>query len=144
VKVDAILRVKGTAIETVEPHETVLAAVMRLDRLRIGALVVSADGARLDGLISERDLVHGLATRGMQLLERRVSEVMSRRVPRCSRDDTIASVMQQMTRTRYRHIPVVDDGRLCGLVSIGDVVKHRLEELELESRVLRDVYLSSR
>jgi CBS domain-containing protein len=143
VKVDEILRAKGTAVETIPPYATVQDAVLRLDRLRLGALVVSADGTHLQGLISERDIVHGLATRGRELLQRRVVDVMSRRVPRCSRDDTIASVMQQMTRTRFRHIPVVDDDRLCGLVSIGDVVKHRLEELELESRVLRDAYLSS-
>jgi CBS domain-containing protein len=144
VKVEAILGAKGTAVETIRPEATVAEAVRRLDRLHMGALVVSTDGVHLDGLISERDVVHGLATQGPGLRQRRVADVMSRRVPVCARGDTITSVMQQMTRSRCRHVPVVEDGRLCGLVSIGDVVKHRLEELELESRVLRDVYLSSR
>ena len=143
-RVAEILRAKGAAVETIRPDATVLSAAIRLDRKRIGALVVSEDGRHLNGLISERDLVHGLATQSLRLLERRVSDVMDRRVPVCARDDTLVVVMHQMTRTRCRHVPVVDDGRLCGLVSIGDIVKRRLEELELDSRVLRDLYLGSR
>jgi CBS domain-containing protein len=143
-RVAEILRAKGATVETIRPDATVLSAAIRLDRKRIGALVVSEDGLHLNGLISERDLVHGLATQSLRLLERRVSDVMDRRVPVCTRDDTLVVVMHQMTRTRCRHVPVVDDGRLCGLVSIGDIVKRRLEELELDSRVLRDLYLGSR
>ena len=144
-RVAEILRAKGATVQTIRPDATVLSAAIQLDRKRIGALVVSEDGRHLKGLISERDLVHGLATQSLQLLQRRVSDVMDRRVPVCARDDTIVVVMHQMTRTRCRHVPVVDeDGALCGLVSIGDIVKHRLEELELDSRVVRDLYLGSR
>ena len=141
-KVDDILRVKGRDVETIRPDAKVLMAVHRMRMQNVGALVVSRD-ARVEGVLSERDIVRGLTRHGADLLEMSVVAVMSRPVPVCSPDDSIVTVMAQMTRTRNRHVPVVDaTGELCGIVSLGDVVKHRLEDMELETNVLRDAYLA--
>ena len=139
-KVEGILKAKGRSVETARPDTPMLVVVHKLATMRIGALVVTDDGARVDGVVSERDVVTGLNRHGAALLEMRVGDVMSRGVPVCSPDDSIKHVMAEMTRSRHRHVPVVEHGRLCGIVSIGDVVKNRLEELELETNVLRDVY----
>ena len=141
-KVEDILRKKGRHVETIRPDADALLAVHKLTMKNIGALVVSRDGERVDGVVSERDVVRGLTRHGAGLLGTSVSAVMSRGVPVCSPGDTLAMVMSQMTRTRNRHLPVVERGRLCGIVSIGDVVKNRLEEVELETNVLRDAYLT--
>ncbi len=141
-KVDGILNAKGRHVETIRPETTVAVAVSRLSALRIGALVVSADDKTVAGTISERDIVRGLARHGERLLDLDVAEVMSRNVPVCSPEDTVKDVMAQMTRTRNRHVPVVEGGELRGLVSIGDVVKQRVEELELQTNVLRDPYIT--
>jgi CBS domain-containing protein len=143
-KVEAILGAKGRRVDTTLPGTTVALAIHELTTRRIGALVVSSDGERVEGVISERDIVRGLAHHGAVLPGMRVSEVMSRQVPVCSPQDTINHVMAEMTRTRHRHLPVVDAGKLCGIVSIGDVVKNRLQELELETAVLRDAYIVHR
>ena len=141
-RVSEILRNKGRDVETIRPDAKVVMGVHRLRMQNVGALVVSRDGDRVEGVLSERDIVRGLARHGAGLLDMSVVAVMSRPVPVCSPDDLLTTVMAQMTRTRNRHIPVVEDGRLCGIVSIGDVVKHRLEEMELETSVLRDAYLT--
>jgi CBS domain-containing protein len=141
-KVDAILRSKGGEVHTVRPDTTVQQAVHRMRLQNVGALVVSRDGGAVEGVLSERDVVRGLTRHGAALLEMRVVEVMTRGVPVCSPDDSLVSVMSQMTRTRTRHMPVVQDGRLCGVVSVGDLVKYRLEEMELETNVLRDAYIT--
>ncbi len=141
-RVDAILQAKGGAVETIRPDAKVLLAVHRMRLQNVGALVVSRDGLQVEGILSERDIVRGLTRYGGDLLEMGVAAVMSRGVPVCAPDDSLASVMAQMTRTRNRHVPVVKDGQLCGIVSVGDVVKHRLEEMELETNVLRDAYMS--
>jgi CBS domain-containing protein len=142
-RVEDVLRAKGQVVETIRPDAKVLIAVHRMRMQNVGALVVSRDGERVEGVLSERDVVRGLTRHGADLLDMSVVAVMSRSVPLCSPGDLLATVMGQMTRTRSRHIPVVDDhGLLCGIVSIGDVVKHRLEEMELETSVLRDAYLS--
>ncbi len=143
-KVQDILLNKGSVVETIRPDAKVLMAVHRMRMQNVGALVVSRDGERVDGVLSERDIVRGLTNHGAGLVEMSVVAVMSRTVPTCAPGDSLTSVMSQMTRTRNRHVPVVDDGRLCGIVSVGDVVKHRLEELELETNVLRDAYLTRR
>jgi CBS domain-containing protein len=140
--VGVILHEKGGVVETVRPDAKVLLAVHRMRLQNVGALVVSRDGDQVEGLLSERDIVRGLTRYGADLLEMGVAAVMSRGVPVCSPADSITSVMDKMTRTRNRHVPVVTDGRLCGIVSVGDIVKHRLEEMELETHVLRDAYLS--
>lgn len=142
-RVDDVLRAKGQEVETIRPDAKVLIAVHRMRMQNVGALVVSRDGERVEGVLSERDVVRGLTRHGAALLDMSVVAVMSRTVPVCSPGDLLAAVMGQMTRTRSRHIPVVDGhGRLCGIVSIGDVVKHRLEDMELETSVLRDAYLT--
>jgi len=104
---------------------------------------VSADGQHIDGIISERDIVLGLAHDGIKFLRKTTGQVMTKSVLTCSPSDKIVAVMAVMTRRRVRHLPVVEDDRICGIISIGDVLKNRLEELELETNVLRDVYLAS-
>ena len=141
-KVDDLLRAKGRDVETIRPDAKVLMAVHRMRMQNVGALVVSRDG-KVEGVLSERDIVRGLTRHGADLLDMSVVAVMSRPVPVCSPNDSIVTVMAQMTRTRNRHLPVVDAaGDLCGIVSLGDVVKHRLEDMELETNVLRDAYLA--
>lgn len=141
-KVEGILKAKGHDVETVGPDTAVVLAVDRLSSMQIGALVVSVDGRKVEGVVSERDVVRGLAKHGGRMLDLKVSDVMERHVPVCSPDDPIGDVMAQMTRTRNRHIPVVHNSQLYGLVSIGDLLKNRLEELELQTNVLRDSYIS--
>ena len=135
--VETILRGKGQTVATIRPDETIGAVVDRLVSQNIGALVVSADGASVDGIISERDIVHGLADRGAGLLSLKVADVMTRNVITCDPADTVDQLMAEMTNRRIRHFPVVEEGRLCGIVSIGDVVKNRLDEVEYEARSLR-------
>ncbi len=141
-KVEGILKSKGRSVEIVQPWVTVAAAVRKLvGPPQIGALVVCADAERrVAGIIDERTIVRALGKYGAQLLDKQVEDVMLHNFPLCSPDDSIAYLMLEMTRSRNRHLPVVEDGKLSGLVSIGDVVKHRLAEMELETGVLRDMY----
>ncbi len=141
-RVKHVLRNKGSHVEVIRPDAKVLMAVHRMRMQNVGALVVTRDEMRVEGVLSERDIVRGLARHGADLLDMSVVAVMARNVPVCAPDDLITSVMAQMTRTRNRHVPVVEDGQLCGIVSLGDVVKHRLEEMELQASVLRDAYLT--
>ena len=141
--VSAILKSKGSKVETTRPDTTVETVVHRLRLESIGALVVTEDGQRVLGVISERDIVRGLAAQGAGLLAMRVQEVMTRVVPTCAPETSVERVMSQMTRERARHVPVMEQNRLCGIISIGDVVKHRLDEMESEVRVLRD-YITAR
>ncbi|HWC12890.1 MAG TPA: CBS domain-containing protein [Acidimicrobiales bacterium] len=143
-KVEGILKAKGRAVETVPPDASVPLVLHKLSTLGIGALVVSGDDAEVLGTVSERDVVRALNRHGGRVLELRVSDVMSRGSPVCTPDQSLHDLMADMTRSRHRHVPVVEGGRLCGIVSIGDVVKHRLEEMELEVNVLRDRYIASR
>jgi CBS domain-containing protein len=135
--VETILRNKGHSVATIRPDETVGSAVDQLISRNIGALVVSEDGNSVDGIISERDIVHGLADRGTGLLSLKIAEIMTRKVVTCDPSDSVEQLMAEMTNRRIRHFPVVRDGRLCGIVSIGDVVKSRLDEVEYEARSLR-------
>lgn len=145
-KVSDILRAKGGTVHTVLSWNTVGEAATRLaGPPGIGALVVSDDGfrERVDGIISERDIVRRLATDGPGLLTLTVADIMTRHAITCSPDNSIAEVMALMNRWRHRHLPVVENGRLCGMISIGDVVKQRLAEMSTEAGVLRDIYLAS-
>ncbi|MFO1067445.1 MAG: CBS domain-containing protein [Geminicoccaceae bacterium] len=139
-KVRDILAHKGRDVVTVRPDASVSTLVHRLALERIGALVVSEDGVRIQGIVSERDIIQTLAERGEDTLrpELHVADIMTRHVVTCTEDDSVKDVMGIMTRSRIRHLPVVDGGRLAGLVSIGDVVKNRVEEVELEATVLRE------
>ena len=123
---------------TTRPYATVATVIGVLKLKGIGALVVTDEAGRLAGIISERDIVRGLLTHGDELLKLPASELMTRSVKTCSPGDNIRDVMAKMTHSRVRHLPVLDGGRLCGIISIGDVVKNRLDELEMETGVLRD------
>jgi CBS domain-containing protein len=135
--VETILRTKGRAVETIRPDETVGAAIDMLVSQNIGALVASEDGEKVEGIISERDIVHALTRHGARLLSLSVSEVMTRPVVTCDPAESVGELMAEMTNRRIRHLPVVQDGRLCGIVSIGDLVKNRLDEIEYEASSLR-------
>jgi len=135
--VETILQNKGRAVATIRPEDTVGAAVDALISGNIGALVASEDGAAVDGIISERDIVHALAQHGSGLLALTVAEVMTRPAVTCDPSESVGKLMAEMTNRRIRHFPVVRNGRLCGIVSIGDVVKNRLDEIEYEAKSLR-------
>jgi CBS domain-containing protein len=144
-KVEAILRKKGRSVQTILSWSTVAEALHRMaGPPRIGALVVTESDGHIAGMITERDIIRELERHPDQLLERPVSYVMGRHVPVCFPQHSIEQVMLQMTRLRYRHLPVVERGRLVGMVSIGDVVKYRIDEIQLEANVLRDLYIASR
>ncbi len=143
-KVAAILKAKGASVATTPPDETVSTIVWELRSKNIGALVISEDGITVLGLIAERDIIHGLAEHGARLLGLRASQLMTQPVLTCAREDSVTTVMALMTRHRVRHIPVVEDGKLRGIVSIGDVVKHRLDELEMEANIIREAYIARR
>jgi len=136
--VKAILSVKGTDVFTIEPTATLAGAAKLLAERKIGALVVTGPDHRVVGIVSERDIVQELAASGAAALDLPLTEVMTRKVITCSASDTISSVMERMTAGKFRHLPVLDQGRLAGIVSIGDVVKHRLQEMEREQSALRD------
>jgi CBS domain-containing protein len=138
VNVEQILREKGGAVTTTAPHATIREAVAQLRRLGIGALVVSSDSIAVEGILSERDIVHALAERGAGILDLTVEQLMTRRVVTCSPGDSVADLMAKMTARRIRHIPVLRDDSLAGIVSIGDVVKARLDEIEYEASSLRN------
>jgi CBS domain-containing protein len=135
--VETILRNKGDWVATIRPDATIAEAVDTLNREHIGALVVSEDGNGVDGVLSERDIVAALAENRVDLLSRPVAEIMTRNVLTCDPADTVQELMEEMTNRRFRHFPVIRDGRLCGIVSIGDLVKNRLDEVEFEASSLR-------
>lgn len=142
-KVRDILRKKGGAVETVRPGETVSALCKRLRNARIGALIVSQDGTHMEGIVSERDVVACIAEHGARATTMKLADIMTTRVTTCSEDDNLSQIARKMTEQRFRHIPVMKGGRLTGVVSIGDIVQNRLEEVELEAGVLRDIALVS-
>jgi CBS domain-containing protein len=136
-QVAQILKTKGSTVHSVTP-ETIVAEVIRtLSKRRIGAVLVRSGEGKVSGILSERDIIHGLAEHGTRLLEMPASQVMTRSVVSCAIDSTVDEVMREMTNRRIRHLPVLDGGRLAGIISIGDVVKNRLEELSAESDMLR-------
>lgn len=142
-KVEAILKKKGDSVVTVRPQASLAIVIHRLELERIGSVVVSDDNEHLQGLLSERDILHGLAEFGLDLLKMRVADIMVHEVPICGPGDSLRDAMALMTRHRVRHLPVIAAGKLCGVLSIGDVVKHRLDEMELETNVLRDAVVVS-
>jgi CBS domain-containing protein len=136
--VKAILAAKGGEVITIEPTAKLAAAAELLAERKIGALVVIGAEQRIVGIVSERDIVQELAAHGAAALDLALTDVMTRNVMTCSATDAICSVMERMTQGKFRHLPVVEQGRLAGIVSIGDVVKHRLREMENEQSALRD------
>ena len=142
--VQGILQAKGAAVVTIQPDASVAELVAGLRDARIGAMVVSADGERVDGIVSERDVVRSLAEVGGRAVNQHVGDIMTRSVRTCEPGDSVKSLMELMTKHRIRHLPVVANGRLVGIVSIGDVVKTRLDEIATETSVLREAYLGAR
>ncbi len=138
-KVAEILKAKGQDVITVRPDETIATLCHKLRLARVGAMVVIGGKGELAGIISERDIVHGLAEHGPRAMEMKVADLMTQRVLTCTPEDTIARVARTITESRVRHVPVLEERRLVGVVSIGDVVKNRLEEMSLEANVLRDM-----
>ena len=136
--VRSILLGRRGNVVTIEPTADLAAAVRRLAERRIGALVILGTDHRIAGILSERDIVRALAAHGPTALNKPVGQVMTRDVKTCSEDDTIEGLMGRMTTGKFRHMPVVEQGKLIGIVSIGDVVKNRVEEIEHESEALRD------
>ena len=140
-----VLRAKGgTVVLTVPPDAEVARVAQRMRHEHVGAFVVSPDGRRCDGIITERDIVNGIARSGPACLEQRVSVLMSPAVHTCHRDDSVRSVMRTMTDARVRHLPVIERGELCGMISIGDVIKTFVDDADLEHSVMRDAYIAHR
>ena len=142
-KIGDVLKRKGSGVVTMRSDSTIDTVVRRMRLERIGAVIISPDGKSVIGILSERDILHALAEHGTALLALKAEDLMTREVVTCSREDTLQSVMVKMTQRRIRHLPVVEQGQLAGVVSIGDAVKSRLEEVELEANVLRDSYLAT-
>ena len=136
--VKTILSTKGSNVTTTEPTATLESGIGILAERGIGALVVLGADHRVIGILSERDVVRALAERGAGALTEPLAQVMTRRISTCSQSDTVDSIMEQMTADKFRHVPVVEQGRLVGIVSIGDVVEHTLRDMKLESEALHD------
>ena len=134
-----ILHGKGRKVVAIPPHTTVMVAIKRMKLENIAAIMVSTDsGKTVEGLMSERDIVRALIDHKGDVLDLPVSELMSRAVVTCAPEDSVASVMRTMTKRRFRHVPVVENGTVVGVISIGDVVKDRIDTMEMETSVLRD------
>jgi CBS domain-containing protein len=141
-QVENILQSKGMTVHTVRTHDPISEAVRILNEHRIGAVVVLADNGTVAGILSERDIVRHLGEDPAGLLKRAVREIMTTEVITCDRHAAVGELMEQMTRFRIRHIPIVENGELIGIVSIGDVVKRKIEEAEQEALALRE-YIAS-
>ncbi|GAB2695024.1 CBS domain-containing protein [Thalassiella azotivora] len=131
-RISDVLRRKGDRVVTIAPDESVRTLLARLDEHGIGAMVVSADGSTVDGIVSERDVVRRLHSDGTGLLDETVAEIMTADVHTCEPGSPVVDMAVLMTEQRIRHVPVLSEGRLVGIVSIGDVVKHRIDELTSE------------
>lgn len=141
--VRAILDLKGRDVTTIAPECTLDEAAHLLSKHKIGALVVVSSDRRVKGILSERDVVKTVSREGASALQLAIADVMTREVVTCGTQDTIANLMNRMTSGRFRHLPVIEEGRLVGIVSIGDVVKFRLAEIERESSALRDYIMTA-
>jgi CBS domain-containing protein len=142
-KIVDVLKGKDSRVVTMRPNSTIDTVVRRMRLERIGAVVISPDGKSVVGILSERDILRALPDHGAALLALKAEDLMTREVVTCTREDTLKSAMVKMTQRRIRHLPVVEQGKLVGIVSIGDAVKSRLEEVELEANVLRDSFLAT-
>jgi CBS domain-containing protein len=141
--VSVILAHKGRDVVTIDPAQSLAEAIKMLAEKRIGAALVLGADRRIAGIISERDVVRALAERGAAALDEQVSRTMTRKVETCNESEAVASIMERMTAGKFRHLPVVDQGRLVGLVSIGDIVKHRVHEMESDSIAMRDYIMTA-
>ena len=143
-KVSGIIQTKGSVVKTVRPKSSARELSVRLHAEQIGAMVVSSDGKSIEGIVTERDLAYGLAAHGSDLPTIAISRLMTKVVVVCSPEDSITYAMKLMTQRRVRHLPVKQGDQLVGIISIGDVLKHRLDELELEANVMRDYAVAAR
>ncbi len=134
-----LLEKKGKAVFSVKPDDTIATAVGLLRDNRIGALLVTDDGGAMQGILSERDIVRKLAETPGQTLPQKVEGLMTREVTTCTPEDPMVSVLRKMTEGRFRHMPVLENGELCGIVTIGDVVNFRLNELEHEALQMKQL-----
>jgi len=141
--VSIILAGKGREVVTIEPNASLADAVHLLATKRIGAALILGADRRIAGIISERDIVRVLAERGAAALDEPVSLTMTRKVETCNESESVANIMERMTVGKFRHLPVIDQGRVVGIVSIGDAVKHRLQQMERESTAMRDYILTA-
>ena len=141
--VKAILSRKGNDVLTIEPNATLADAIRLLADRKIGAVVITGADRQVIGILSERDIVRAFAVNGPAALDQQVGQVMTRKVMTCDEAETISSLMERMTQGKFRHLPVVEHGRLAGIISIGDVVKYRLEEMEKESSAMREYILTA-
>jgi CBS domain-containing protein len=141
--VSTILAAKGRDVVTIEPSASLAAAAKLLAEKRIGAVLILGADRLIVGILSERDIVRALAERGAGALDEPVSRTMTRKVSTCTESETVSSIMERMTDGKFRHMPVVDQGRLVGMVSIGDVVKHRLRAMERDSAAMHDYILTT-
>lgn len=139
-----ILKRKGAAVKTIRSSDSAMTCAQKLKDERVGALVVSDNGRTIDGIISERDIAYGLAKLGRDLHAALVGDLMTKTVITCAPRDQIIQTMRTMTLRRIRHLPVVDSDELVGIITSGDVLKHRLEEVQLEASVLRDAVIAAR
>ena len=142
--VQSLMRAKDRAVVTIAPDASVDELVTLLNEHRIGAVPVSTDGSRVEGIVSERDILRGIGGHGAAVLERRVRDIMTSDVVTCTVSDGVELVMSLMTRLRCRHIPVTESGKLVGIVSIGDIVRQRLELVERENREIREYITTGR
>jgi CBS domain-containing protein len=133
-----ILKTKPQSLVTIRPDATILEAARLLKHKNVGAVMVTDPNGRLIGILSERDIARAVASRAAELAGLEVRALMTRSVITCALDDRVNDLMRDMTRNRIRHLPVIDGEKLVGIVSIGDVVKHRMEELESETSLLRE------
>lgn len=142
-RIGKLLETKGSLVATVPLDATIWEVLAELHQFGVGALVVSRDGKSLDGIVSERDVVRQLHTQGASVLDAKVADVMVRDVLTADPEDEVESLMGVMTTNRIRHVPVMSDGVIAGIISIGDVVKHRVDSLEDDNRALHD-YINAR
>lgn len=143
-RVAEILRSKGSLVMAVRPSQTIRSLAQRFRQEGVGAMIVRDDNGSLDGIITERDVAYGLAIHGSKLPDLPASALMTTAIVTCSPDDSIVEVARVMTERRIRHLPVKVDRRLVGIVSIGDVLKYRVAEMQVEASVLRDIALACR
>jgi CBS domain-containing protein len=136
--VAAILRHKGRAVTTARPTTTLLEVADKLAAKRIGAILIVGTRGEIAGIVSERDIIRALSVRGHDCLTEPVSETMTKHVVTCEETDTLDELMAMMTARRFRHLPVMADGALVGIISIGDVVKHHVSEVEMEATAMRE------
>jgi CBS domain-containing protein len=138
--ISQILKAKGRAVATARPDSTVSEIIIKLAQKKIGAIVIVGDNGEVVGILSERDVIRRLAERGEAALKEPVSQSMTSSVISCQETSTLEEMMELMTQGRFRHVPVIEDGALVGIVSIGDIVKHHIAEVEMEVTAMRDYF----